>query len=161
MPSHSEWQKIGSSSAKKGNQTQADALPKLAQYFALVERIESAFRIIRGQGGRILNAIPVAKVSGDFRAVIPPSGRSVLIECKWRSDKLLFSDLEKHQHEALSNHTACGGLSLILWVNDRGFFLFDPLQFPDFRPKKSLTLSDLPDYDSRFFVDHIAMSGWL
>ena len=60
-----------------------------------------------------------AKVQGDFRAV-GRAGQSVLVEVKWRETKLPFSALEKHQVEALSDHCAAEGKSLLIWVCERG-----------------------------------------
>jgi hypothetical protein len=138
-----DWRKVGSDSAKAGNKIQLDAIPLLEQHFVMVERIESAFKVFRIKGRMV--AVPAAKVSGDFRAIIPnTAGRSVLIECKWRKgDRLLWSAMEDHQIEALNKHRELGGMSLILWVSVLGFYLFEPSAHPEFRPGNSLKSTDI------------------
>jgi penicillin-binding protein-related factor A (putative recombinase) len=80
----------------------------------MVERIHTPWNIIRHPVTRkIITAFPLEKVSGDFRGIFP-GGRSVLCEVK-SCDKLLFSAFDKHQIDALNNHTAAGGLSLVGW----------------------------------------------
>jgi hypothetical protein len=102
-----------------GNQCEAIVHRALEHAGAqLVEAVHTPWRIQRGmRQGRsvIIGATPMQKVSGDFRAVLP-SGRSVLCEVKHREGRLVFSDFEKHQREALTNHSAAGGCSLIAWV---------------------------------------------
>jgi len=89
----------------------------MAARFCLVERVRVGWRIRRGPGGRILDAHPLEKVSGDWRAVAA-GGRSVLMEVKCRpaAERLEWSDLEQHQHRALLAHATAGGLSLVAWV---------------------------------------------
>lgn len=83
----------------------------------MVEKIETGWTIIRGKGGRVVDAFPNEKVSGDFRGVMP-DGRSVLVEAKTIPNKLQHSNLEEHQREALQAHHELGGLSLVAWVHD-------------------------------------------
>lgn len=79
-----------------------------------IERIHTPWRIHRN-GGRIIGATPMGKVSADFRGIMD-TGRSVMAECKERKKALAYTDLEPHQHEALAVHGALGGLSLVIWI---------------------------------------------
>lgn len=83
----------------------------------MVEKIEVGWGISRDAHGRISKAWPLAKVSGDYRA-ITPQGQSVLVEVKSIDDRLQFSRIRPHQRQALDTHTNCGGLSLLAWVHD-------------------------------------------
>ena len=92
-----------------------------------VRRIETGWRVMR-RLGRIINAVPLAKVSADWRGVMPHRicdggffgdrivGQSVMAEAKQRDKQLRFSDLEKHQHKELTEHQELGGLSFIVWI---------------------------------------------
>lgn len=89
--------------------------------FDMVERIHVGYKLIRWIDARkrLARVAPVDRASGDFRAVVPGTGRSVLVEVKTRSqhdDRLLFSDLKQHQRAALSEHARAGGLSLLVWI---------------------------------------------
>lgn len=92
----------------------------------MVEPVETGFRLQRKfdsatRTSRIIGASPAARVAGDFRAVVPGTGRSVLVEVKWRQDgQLSLSDFEAHQGRALTTHGAAGGLSLVAWVTPAG-----------------------------------------
>lgn len=114
---------------------------------AMVERVETGFRLQRKfdtatRTSRIIGASPAARVAGDFRAVVPTSGRSVLVEVKWRQDgQLSLADFEAHQATALSIHGRVGGLSLVAWVTPAGVEL---LAWPivDLVKGKPLTAGD-------------------
>lgn len=68
------------------------------------------------------------KVAGDRRAIIPPLGRSVLIETKTiLARNLRWSDLRPHQPGKLDEHSIQGGVSLIAWVHESGVYI---LQWP-------------------------------
>jgi len=92
----------------------------------MIERIHTPWKVIfktLPHGGRkVVDAFPLEKVAGDFRAIVPGTGQSVLIEVKSRTDRDTFrwSDLESHQREALDNHQELGGLSLVVWVIESG-----------------------------------------
>jgi len=87
----------------------------LNQRFFLVEKIETGWRVQR-MGGKIVGATPLARVSGDFRAV-DARGKAVLVECKVRDDALPWSALDQHQHTALKAFSERGAHALIAWVN--------------------------------------------
>lgn len=91
---------------------------------ACVRRIETGWRVKR-VNGRIVGASPMRAVAGDIAAVIPPAGRSVLVECKRRDGRLVWSDLEDHQHRALAAHAGNGGVSMLGWISGRGAYLLD------------------------------------
>lgn len=78
-----------------------------------IVHIETGWRIVRMPGGRIINAVPLAKVPGDWRG-ITGLGRSVMCEAKERKSLLVWSDLEDHQHQALAEHARLGGTSYIV-----------------------------------------------
>lgn len=93
--------------------------------------IETGWRVQRQPGGRIVGAIPLAKVPGDWRGVLQ-GGRSVMAEVKAREEPPIWSDLAKHQHEALAEHARLGGLSLLVWVQiDQAAFIL-PYPCPGF-----------------------------
>lgn len=92
-------------------------------------RIKGFFRVIWGD-----------MVSGDIRAIDPDTGRSVLAEVKtYEHDRLQYSVLKKHQHEALRNHTRFNGISFLIWVHPQEIFIMQ-YPIPGFEPRKSLTL---------------------
>jgi hypothetical protein len=78
----------------------------------LIEKVEVGVKVIRGR------RIFTKPVSGDFRAVVPVSGKSVLVEVKCRdADRLVHSDIEQHQFSFLGVHEDIGGCSLLAWVH--------------------------------------------
>jgi len=95
--------------------------------FAMVERVHTPFRLHR-VGGRITGASPVEKVSGDLRAVAP-GGRSVLAEVKNREERLVWSEIDKHQVAALDHHADVDGRSLLIWVRLRPALAIDVLDW--------------------------------
>ena len=110
---------IQSDNRKAGNAGEAIAALELRRRgVAMVEPMPTGWGIVRGKGGRIVDAFPIAPVSGDFRGIMPVSGRSVLVEVKTRDGSLPYSMLESHQHAALQLHHDLGGLSLVVWVHD-------------------------------------------
>jgi hypothetical protein len=101
-------------------------------------RIETGWRIKRIPGGKIIGAIPISKVAGDFRGIMR-GGRSVMVEVKERTPKngnasgtICHSDLEPHQHTALQVHGLNGGLSIVCVVfTGHGIALMDyGIHFP-------------------------------
>lgn len=134
-------------SAKKGKKGEGLAEERLAAMgFAFIEKVENAWNVMRGAGGSIVKAWPAAKVAGDFRAIIPPQGRSVLIEVKTTDKRnLRWSDFKEHQPGKLTEHHEAGGLSLIVWVRldlKRQYVIRWPLPEEMFRKGKSLSLED-------------------
>jgi hypothetical protein len=120
--------------------------------FAAIVRIFTGWKIIRWIDikRRIARVAPVKKVEGDFRAVAPGSGKSVLVEVKTRGPKLSLSFFETHQREALSLHYGMGGISLVAWVNDQVgevFILEWPI--PGFKKGKPISTERAKELDSR------------
>lgn len=120
--------------------------------FRSIRKIHNEWQVKRGPSGRIVSAKPGEKVVGDVAAIIPGIGRSVLAECKYRDD-LSYSDLEAHQHKALAEHAANGGLSLIGWHSPAGTFLFDYTEIvgpkgsdAPLRPGKRMHANDAMEY---------------
>jgi hypothetical protein len=116
-----EFKKInrGRSSQQRGEAGEMLVRAELeALGLAMIEKINNGWQVIR-TGRKITGAYPLAKVSGDFIAIIPGSGRKVLAESKWRDQsKLKYSDIEQHQRDALYENMEMGGLSLVAWVNE-------------------------------------------
>jgi len=94
--------------------------------FVLVEKVHTPWKVQFGPGGRVMRAWPVEKVCGDFRAVMPPHGRSVLVEVKSReAGPLSWSDFESHQHDAMVANANAGGLSLVGWTRPGACMIFE------------------------------------
>ncbi len=108
----------------RGDHAQAQVLYRLRQMgFKCIVQLETGWRVKRAKG-KIIGASPMAKVSGDFRAVCQ-GGRSVLIEVKLRArDTLRRSDFQLHNRIALDEHREAGGLSLVAWVTQHGVAIF-------------------------------------
>lgn len=67
------------------------------------------------------------KVSCDIKAIMPPTGRAVHVECKLRPDgQLAWSHFEDHQHRRLRNVVEAGGLAVVAFSDTRnGIELID------------------------------------
>lgn len=102
---------------KKGKQGETLVRHVLEQLgLHMVEKIEVGWGVKRDRNGRPVQVWPLAKVSGDYRA-ITSKGQSVLVEVKtYDEERLPHSALEKHQVESLNTHENLGGLSLLVWV---------------------------------------------
>jgi len=105
-----------------------------------IHRINTPWKITRDRTGRVTHAKAGNKVAGDWRAVAPWNGQSVLAEVKYRDNPTLpYSTLEDHQHRSLTEHQAVGGLSLLIWIHHEDpFVLIWPVD--GFVPKKSIVL---------------------
>jgi len=113
----------------------------LVQYgLVMVEKVNTPWKPVRREG-KIISAHTVEKVSGDFIAMVPGTGRKVLVESKARKERVRWSDLKPHQKEALDTNAGYGGLSLLSIITDPGICLF---QWPvaGFGPGRSLGWSD-------------------
>lgn len=107
--------------------------------FGMVEEIHTGYRKLAGRW------VACKKVSGDIRAVAP-GGVSVLVEVKFRPDRLAFSDLTGHQVMALTEHHRVGGMSFVCWVHLPGGVLqADLMRWPiaEFQPRSSITHKDV------------------
>ena len=87
--------------------------------FRLVEKVEVPFRVNKRTGGVSARR----KVSGDFRAVEPGAGRSLLVEVKNHAGHLPYAAFRPHQLVALDEHASAGGISEVAWV-DSAFAAF-------------------------------------
>jgi hypothetical protein len=98
--------------------------------------------IIKNVNGRRIVVAYKEKVVGDFIGIMP-NGIAVLCETKRREeDRLAWSDLEKHQVEALSEWHECGGLAILAWVHPAAGVLLLPWGgLPGFRSGTSILLS--------------------
>lgn len=105
--------------------------------YLMVERIQTGF-VRRGD-----RWLPGERVAGDFRA-IAPGGISVLVESKMRDERLIWSDLERHQVAALDEHHRCGGISFLGWIH---LPEVDLLRWPvaGFGPGQAITEADVLD----------------
>lgn len=133
------------SSGELGEDLTRKALASVGYTF--IERVHTAWVVVRRVGpktkkSRIVSAFPAEKVSGDFRAVDPKTGRSVLCEAKFDGgDRVVYSDLEKHQVKALDDHFNAGGESILsVVINNRAWLLRWPIA--DFKPGTSIRLQD-------------------
>ena len=110
---------------QKKNKSKGDAGELLVHYllmsmgFKMIEKVHTPWKPVwigSGKTRRLVSVHPEEKVSGDWRAV-GPRGVSVLVEVKSHDgDRLVYSFLERHQHESLTNHHLFGGKSYIAWV---------------------------------------------
>ena len=89
--------------------------------FRLVEKVEVPFRVNKRTGGVSARR----KVSGDFRAVEPGTGRSLLVEVKHHAERLPYAAFRPHQLVALEEHASAGGISEVAWVD--GVFVAFPI----------------------------------
>jgi len=77
-----------------------------------VEQVATPMRKVRGVWVRS------AKVSCDVKAILPPSGRAVICECKLRpGGTLQWSDLADHQHRRLRNAADAGALAVVAFTD--------------------------------------------
>jgi hypothetical protein len=107
-----------------------------------VEQVATPMRLVRG--------IPVrsAKVSCDIKAILPPFGRAVMVECKLRpGQSLQWSDLQEHQHRRLKNCLDAGGIALIAYSDTTsGIHLLDYYHLREichWRPRVHLSADDI------------------
>lgn len=108
----------GRQSQKVGkNAEEAVRLALQTAGYRMIERVATPWTVTF-QGGRPKAAFPTSKVSGDFRAIEPGTGRSVLVEVKCRSGRLRWSDLRPHQRQTLDEHHRLGGISILAWVTE-------------------------------------------
>lgn len=103
-------------SGELGEKLVSLALQKMG--FRMVEKVATPWRVIF-KNHRPIHAFPVEKVSGDFRAIEPSTGRQVLVEVKTHdADTLPWSSFQPHQIHALQENSDCKGLSLMAWVRE-------------------------------------------
>lgn len=117
MAKHS--QRIGAA----GEQQAAKALHRIG--VRMVEKIGTPVKLtpVQGMHSGVFRVRWGEKVSGDHRGVAP-GGISVLAETKTILDRRLrWSDLRPHQPERLSQHEGCSGISLLVWVSERGIYI--------------------------------------
>lgn len=123
---------------QQGNKSEYETLRALQSIgIRMLEPVYTPYHILY-KDGKVIDVKPIRKVSGDMRGIVPGSGQSVLVETKWRGDKLVYSDLKKHQHAHLRVHKKHGGLSLVAWHNEKGLYVFN-YGIDAFQPGKSLT----------------------
>ena len=98
-----------------------------------IKKIHTGFVKIKGQWK------PRKKVDGDLRAIEPHTGRAVLAEVKRREDKLLYSDLNPHQRDGLTEHAEFNGIALVVWVHREGVAVMT-WPIAGFEPRTSLSI---------------------
>ncbi len=109
----------------KQNKAQGDIAERLIMReldhlgFVMIEKLHNAWFISkivkRGSKSRLLAWIYPAKISGDYKAVDPQNGKSVLVEVKSTAGRLQHSNIKDHQRQALDDHHAAGAISLLGW----------------------------------------------
>ena len=111
----------GKHSEKIGKLAEKICATRLRELGIIAEKIEPA----RTRDGKYLR-----QCSGDFWGILPPTGRSVLVEVKYRRRPLRISDFQPHQIAALRMHADAGGLSLIFHFDGRDgkFFEFSEIE---------------------------------
>jgi hypothetical protein len=137
---------LQSANRKAGNAGEAIAAMELSRRgVEFVEPIRTGWGIVRGKGGRIVDAFPIEKVSGDLIGIIPHTGQFVRAEVKTTDGRLPYSQLEPHQHAALQRHHELGGLSLLVWVHDG---VVSVMRYPvaGFAPRKSIRAEDVVEW---------------
>lgn len=119
---------MGRKSQRKGDVGETIGGSVLASMgFGMIEPIETGFHRTYQNGRLVL--VPKAKVAGDLRAIVPGSGRSVLVEVKRYAGKLQHSKLTLAQHSKLREHDRLGGISLLIWIDDASDQIF-VLRYP-------------------------------
>lgn len=94
---------VGRANKKRGDAVERRVGRLLSDMgYVMVEKVNTPWKIIRA-GGKIVDAVPERKVSGDFRGV-NTLGQSMLCEVKSRATRLPWSAFEPHQIEALDEH---------------------------------------------------------
>ena len=106
----------------------------------MVEKIGTPVRLIKSKiDPKAFRVVWGEKVSGDRTAIVPGSGRKVLVETKTIFDRnLRWSDLRPHQPERLYRNSELGGLSLLVWVYNDGVYIMQ-WPIPGFKKGKSIT----------------------
>lgn len=109
--------------------------------FKMIERIGTPVRLVKHPFvDGYFRVIYGERVAADFRAV-GPLGVSVMAEVK-TVDTLRWSDFRAHQPDALSEHEACGGVSLVAWVRDEVYIMrWCDMLAAGFAPRKSLSVA--------------------
>ena len=114
----------GLRSQKSGAQAEAMATAQLRLLgVEMIETIHNGWKVIEwvNRLSGLARVVPAEKVSGDRIGILPGSGRRVLAEVKTgEEDRLPWSRLQPHQHEALALNEALGGVSLLVWVTREG-----------------------------------------
>lgn len=117
-PSGAHSSELQAARQKRGEDTERDVGAALRSLgYRLVEKSEVPFGIRTGAGGK-QERFARRRVSGDFRAVEAPSGRSVLVESKaCDGGRLPHGKFRQHQLDALEEHHQAGALSLVAWTD--------------------------------------------
>lgn len=149
----SQTAKINRAHGKQAEEIAMNALRKIG--FKCVEKIETGFTVIRS-GKKITGAFPVRKVAGDIRA-IGHGGQAIYCECKFRENKLKWSDMEAHQMEAMEDITRAGGAAFLVWVaclNPERVYL---LQWPFnvLRKGRAITENEAADLESSVYFGFV------
>lgn len=140
------------------NKKQGEAGEIIARYalqalgLEAIHRIHTPFKIVeivkRLTGGLLLaRIVPEEKVAGDFNATHPGTGKRVIIEVKTADEEtLIYSRLQKNQHDALAENITLGGISLIVWIqyNQAHVIRYEDAQAKGFKPRGSIKSQDLP-----------------
>jgi len=119
-----EFRSHNRASQKKGRIAEALVQAKLESLgYKLIEHPEPA-RIKTAKG-----YIYAKKVSGDFRAIDPAVGRSVLVEVKYRDRPLRKSDFQPHQIKSMQEHFEAHGITLVAHVSRKGVMIYGWFEF--------------------------------
>lgn len=127
---------------KKGSEGEAIARRAMSNYgYTFIWPIATPYIITRDRNGRVIGAAAKEQVAGDLRALYD-GGISVLAEVKDHDGpRLTYSTLERHQHEALTEHDRLGGISLLIWIHQKEAYI---MRYPidGFVPRTSIKIED-------------------
>lgn len=139
-------QNTGYASQRRGKLSEAAARELLGWMGGrMIQKIATPVRLrppksVRARKEFFSRVIYDTKVKGDIWGIEPETGRSILAESKERTaDRLMFSDLQKHQVEALDEHSDCNGLTYLIWLHPSDVYVMRwPIQ--GFVPGTSLSV---------------------
>lgn len=99
-----------------------------------IERVHTPWKVTWKMAGgqRVIDkAWPVERVSGDFIAMDPVTGKKAHVEAKAteEEDRIIFSRFKPHQIEALESTVKHNGISFIfVMIQSKGFLLSWPVE---------------------------------
>lgn len=123
-PENVQQGKASRATGEQGEQVIMAALAALG--FVMITKVANTWHITKivqrrqpGERapGEVLAWVVSARVEGDYRAIDPQTGKSVLCEVKAAPGRLQHSRLKDHQRGALDEHHEAGGISLLAWVD--------------------------------------------
>ena len=161
---------MGSKSNKIGSKFE-DKVKKVCEELkrkkiALIYKVGTEWKIIRGKYGKIVNAFPMGTNFVDFVGVY--KGRSISIETKTTENKTSFSlsNIQEEQYEYFKDYEIFGGLGyyIIEFRELKEVYLVESMKVEEFRinaTSKSIPIAWFRenaiqlDFDKLNFIDYI------